>query len=62
MNYNWNWGIFWQMSADGRHTWAMTLVMGLGWTMATAFCAGIIALVLNLGISFAGSLVLNKNA
>jgi glutamate/aspartate transport system permease protein len=46
MNYNWNWGIFWEMSADGRHTWAMTLVMGLGWTLATAFCAGIIALLL----------------
>jgi glutamate/aspartate transport system permease protein len=46
MNYNWNWGIFWEMSADGRHTWAMTLVIGLGWTLATAFCAGIIALLL----------------
>ena len=46
MNYNWNWGIFWEMSADGRHTWAMTLIMGLGWTLATAFCAGIIALLL----------------
>jgi glutamate/aspartate transport system permease protein len=46
MNYNWNWGIFWEMSADGRHTWAMTLVMGLGWTLATAVCAGIIALFL----------------
>ncbi len=46
MNYHWNWGIFWEMSADGRHTWAMTLVMGLGWTLATAFCAGIIALLL----------------
>jgi glutamate/aspartate transport system permease protein len=46
MNYHWNWGIFWEMSADGRHTWAMTLLMGLGWTLATAFCAGIIALIL----------------
>ncbi len=46
MNYNWNWGIFWEMSTDGRHTWAMTLVMGLGWTLATALCAGIIALFL----------------
>ena len=46
MNYHWNWGIFWEMSADGRHTWAMTLIMGLGWTLATAFCAGIIALLL----------------
>jgi glutamate/aspartate transport system permease protein len=46
MNYNWNWGIFWEMSADGRHTWAMTLVIGLGWTLLTAVCAGVIALVL----------------
>ena len=41
MNYNWNWGIFWEMSADGRHTWAMTLVIGLGWTLLTAACAGV---------------------
>jgi glutamate/aspartate transport system permease protein len=46
MNYNWNWGIFWEMSADGRHTWAMTLIIGLGWTLITALCAGIIALLL----------------
>ena len=46
MNYNWNWGIFWELSADGRHTWFMTLIMGLGWTLATAFCAGIIAFIL----------------
>jgi glutamate/aspartate transport system permease protein len=45
MNYNWNWGSFWEMSADGRHTWFMTLIMGLGWTLATAFCAGIIAFI-----------------
>ena len=30
MNYNWNWGIFWEMSADGRHTWTMTLIHGPG--------------------------------
>lgn len=46
MNYNWNWGIFWELSADGRHTWFMTLIMGLGWTLATAFCAGVIAFIL----------------
>ena len=46
MHYNWNWAIFWQLSEDGRHTWFMTLIMGLGWTLATAFCAGIIALIL----------------
>ena len=46
MNYNWNWGIFWEMSADGRHTWFMTLIMGLGWTLATALCAGVTAFIL----------------
>jgi glutamate/aspartate transport system permease protein len=46
MNYNWNWRIFWEMSADGRNTWMMTLIHGLGWTLATALCAGIIALVI----------------
>ncbi len=46
MNYNWNWRIFWETSADGRGTWMMTLVHGLGWTLATALCAGIIALLI----------------
>src|SRR6185437_5832466 len=46
MNYNWNWRIFWEVSADGRNTWMMTLIHGLGWTLATALCAGIIALVI----------------
>lgn len=46
MKYNWNWSILWQPSADGTGTWAMTLVHGLGWTLAAAACAWIIALVL----------------
>ena len=46
MNYNWNWKIFFEVSADGRHTWLTTLFIGLGWTLLTAFCAGIIALLL----------------
>ena len=58
MNYNWNWGIFWEMSADGRHTWAMTLIMGLGWTLVTALCAGIIALLLG---SFIGVIRTTQN-
>ena len=44
--YNWNWGILWAPSADGQHTWLMTLVNGLGWTLVTAVCAGVIAIVL----------------
>lgn len=46
MKYNWNWGIFWQTSADGHNTWFMTLIHGLGWTLLTAACAAVIALLL----------------
>jgi len=46
VKYNWNWGILWQTSADGQHTWFMTLIQGLGWTLVTAVCAWVIALVL----------------
>ena len=46
MNYNWNWRIFFELSADGRNTWLMTLIHGLGWTMLTAACAGVIAFLL----------------
>ena len=46
MNYNWNWKIFFEVSADGRHTWLATLFIGLGWTMLTALCAGVIAFFL----------------
>ena len=50
MNYNWNWRIFFELSADQQHTWLMTLVQGLGWTLATSFCALIIALVVGSAI------------
>jgi len=46
VKYNWNWGILWQTSADGHTTWIMTLIHGLGWTLLTALCAGVIALLL----------------
>ncbi len=46
MNYNWNWRIFWEVSADGHDTWMMTLIHGLGWTVATSLCAGVIALLI----------------
>ena len=48
MNYNWNWGIFWQLSPDGRGTYLDTLVAGLGWTLATALAAWVIALALGM--------------
>jgi glutamate/aspartate transport system permease protein len=44
VNYNWNWGIFWQVSPDGAHTYFQLLLLGTWWTLATAFFAWIIAL------------------
>lgn len=48
MKYNWNWGIFWQLSPDGHGTYLDTLVAGLGWTLATALTAWVIALILGM--------------
>ena len=46
MNYNWNWGIFFELSPDGRGTYLDTLIAGLGWTIATGLVAWVVALVL----------------
>ena len=46
MNYHWNWGIFFETSPDGVHTYLETLLMGTGWTLLTALAAWAIALVL----------------
>ncbi len=46
MNYHWNWGIFFQTSPDGVHTYLETLFMGTGWTLLTALSAWILALTL----------------
>src|SRR5512132_1767530 len=44
MNYNWNWGIFFQLSPDGTYTYLQLLLFGAGWTLATALFAWAIAL------------------
>ena len=46
MNYNWNWHIYWELSPDGHGTYLHTLLVGLGWTLATALAAWVIALLL----------------
>ena len=46
MNYNWNWGVFWQPAPDGTGSYLGWLVSGLGWTLGTALCAWAIALTL----------------
>ena len=50
MNYNWNWGIFWELSPDASGTYWDTLMRGLVWTLATGLTAWAIALVLGLVI------------
>ncbi len=46
MNYNWDWSIFFKISPDGQDTYLQTLLYGLGWTLATALSAWVIALIL----------------
>jgi glutamate/aspartate transport system permease protein len=46
MNYNWNWGIFFETSPDGVHTYLQTLLLGTGWTLTTAMLAWCMALAL----------------
>ncbi|MGH8617432.1 MAG: amino acid ABC transporter permease [Burkholderiales bacterium] len=46
MNYNWNWGVFWQAAPDGTGPYYGWLISGLGWTIITALSAWVIALSL----------------
>ena len=46
MNYNWNWAIFFQPAPDGTGAYWWWLVTGIGWTLATALSAWVIALTL----------------
>ena len=39
MNYNWNWGIFWELAPDATGTYFQTLLQGLRWTLATSLTA-----------------------
>ncbi|MET0720945.1 MAG: amino acid ABC transporter permease, partial [Tardiphaga sp.] len=45
MNYNWNWGIFWEQTPEATGTYFASLMSGLGVTIALALCAWIIAFV-----------------
>lgn len=46
MKYNWNWGIFWELSPDATGTYLATLFQGLRWTIATGLSAWLMALAL----------------
>ena len=45
MGYNWNWGILFQQEPGGSGTWLHYLLVGLEWSVVTALCAWVIALV-----------------
>jgi glutamate/aspartate transport system permease protein len=46
VNYNWNWGIFWQGAPGGQGTYAEALLSGLMFTLAVGLLAWIMALIL----------------
>ena len=46
MGYHWNWAILLQPEPGGTGTYLHYLVVGLAWTLATALCAWIVALVI----------------
>ena len=48
MKYNWNWGIFFELEPGGSGSYLQYLVVGLGWTLATALAAWVIALALGV--------------
>ncbi|MEG1082324.1 MAG: cystine ABC transporter permease [Pseudomonas sp.] len=46
MNYNWDWGVFFKSTGVGSETYLDWYITGLGWTIAIAVAAWIIALLL----------------
>ncbi|CUA83066.1 MULTISPECIES: amino acid ABC transporter permease [Gulbenkiania] len=46
MNYNWDWGVFFKSTGVGQEIYLDWFVSGLGWTIAVALVAWIIALIL----------------
>jgi glutamate/aspartate transport system permease protein len=58
VNYNWNWGILFAPEPGGTGTWLHYLLVGLGWSIVTALCAWVIALVVG---SIVGTLRTTNN-
>ena len=57
--YKWDWSILLQPEAGGTGTWLHYLIVGLGWSIVTALCAWVIALVIG---SIIGTLRTTSNA
>jgi glutamate/aspartate transport system permease protein len=56
VSYNWNWGILFQPSPEGGGTYLDMLLWGLVWTIVTAICAWIVALVFGTLVGVARTL------
>lgn len=50
MNYHWDWGIFLAAEPGGTGSYLKYLVVGLGWTLATALAAWVIALAIGSAV------------
>ena len=50
MKYNWNWRIFYDLEPGASGSYLEYLIAGLGWTLAVALAAWVIALVLGVAI------------
>jgi len=50
VNYNWNWGILLSPEPGGTGTYLHYLLVGLGWTLATALAAWVIALIVGSAV------------
>jgi glutamate/aspartate transport system permease protein len=46
VNYHWNWGIFFQQVSSSDETYLDWLISGLGWTVAVAMTAWIMAFII----------------
>ena len=46
MNYNWDWSVFFKSTGIGQETYLDWFISGLGWTIAIAVVAWIVALML----------------
>jgi glutamate/aspartate transport system permease protein len=48
MNYQWNWGIYFELVKGGDETYLDWLITGFGWTVAVALTAWVIASILGV--------------
>ncbi len=50
MNYNWHWKVLLETEPGGTGSYLQYLIVGLGWTLATALAAWVIALIVGAAV------------